>query len=111
MLSHSERAFVESVDFVTSVGFGRDGADRAGHRGAGPTVVITDLGVLEPNPTTHELELVAVHPGVEVDDVVSRTGWDLRVGAELDVTSAPTADELRMLRDLKERTAAAHART
>lgn len=110
MLSHSERAFVESVDFVTSVGFGRDGAGRAGHRGAGPTVVITDLGVLEPNPTTHELELVAVHPGVEVDDVVARTGWDLRVGEELGVTSLPTANELRMLRDLKERTAAAHAR-
>lgn len=108
MLRHSERAFVESVDFVTSAGFGRDGAGRAGHRGAGPTVVITDLGVLEPNPTTHELELIAVHPGVEVDDVVVRTGWDLRVGEELDVTSPPTADELRVLRDLKERTAAAH---
>ena len=108
MLSHSERAFVESVDFVTSVGFGRDGAGRPGHRGAGPTVVITDLGVLEPNPTTHELELIAVHPGVEVDDVVARTGWELRVGEELDITSPPTADELRVLRDLKKRTAAAH---
>ena len=108
MLSHSERAFVESVDFVTSVGFGRGGAGRAGHRGAGPTVVITDLGVLEPNQATHELELIAVHPGVEVADVVAKTGWDLRVGEELDITSPPTADELRVLRDLKRRTAAAH---
>ena len=47
MLRQSPRTFVHSVDFVSSVGFGRDGQGRDGHRGAGPTVVITDLGVLE----------------------------------------------------------------
>lgn len=109
MLRQSERTFVGSVDFVSSVGFGRSGEGREGHRGAGPNVVITDLGVLRPHPTRHELELVAVHPGVEAAQIVAATGWPLRVADTLDVTEPPTVDELRILRDLKERTAAAHS--
>jgi glutaconate CoA-transferase subunit B len=109
MLRHSKKAFVDSVDFVTSVGFGRSGEGRTGHSGAGPTVVITDLGVLAPDPETHELRLVAVHPGIEVAQVVESTGWDLTVADDLRLTEAPTDDELSLLRDLKERTAVAHA--
>lgn len=110
MLRHSKRAFVEEVDFVTSVGFGVKGAGREGHTGSGPTVVITDLGILRPDPSTYELELVAIHPGVSVEDVIGQTGWELRVADALDVTAPPTVEELSILRDLKARTARAHAR-
>lgn len=109
MLRHSTRAFVEEVDFVTSVGFGVKGAGRDGHTGSGPAVVITDLGILEPNPETYELELVAVHPGVTVEEVIDQTGWDLAISDSLVTTEAPTPEELSILRDLKERTARAHA--
>jgi glutaconate CoA-transferase subunit B len=109
MLRHSSRTFVESVDFITSMGFGRNGESREGHRGAGPTVVITDLGVLEPDPRTNELRLVAVHPGIEIDQVLDNTGWVLQVAPELATTERPTLEELSTLRDLKQRTATAHA--
>ena len=109
MLRQSPRTFVAALDFVSSVGFGRHGEGRAGHPGAGPVVVITDLGVLEPDPDTNELQLTAVHPGVDADDVVRATGWPLRVVEALTITEPPTDEELRLLRDLKERTAAAHA--
>lgn len=109
MLRHTRRAFVTEVDFVTSVGFGVKGAGREGHTGSGPSVVITDLGVLEPEPATYELELVATHPGVSVDQVIAQTGWDLRVARSVETTEPPTPDELSILRDLKERTARAHA--
>jgi glutaconate CoA-transferase, subunit B len=108
MLRHSVRAMVPAVDFVTSVGFGRDGAGRSGHRGAGPTVVITDLGVLRPDPVSHELTLVSVHPGVEADAARDATGWDLAVAEDVGLTSPPTEVELTVLRELKARTAAAH---
>jgi glutaconate CoA-transferase, subunit B len=108
MLRQSPRTFVESVDFVSSVGFGRNGEGRAGHRGGGPTVVITDLGVLRPDPETHQLELVAVHPGIDVDSVVAASGWDLLVAADLGTVEQPTEEELTILRDLKERTSLAH---
>lgn len=110
MLRHQKRMFVEAVDFVTSVGFGRDGKGRPGCWGAGPTAVITDLGVLRPDPATHELILTAVHPGVEVDRVIDETGWDLGVSPAIEVTDPPTAEELAVLRDLMQRTEAAHRR-
>jgi glutaconate CoA-transferase subunit B len=109
MLRQSERAFVPSVDFVTSVGFGRGGEGRPERAGRGPTVVITDLGVLRPDPTSNELTLVATHPGVEVDDVQSATGWELQIASDLTVSDPPTNEELQILRDLKTRTEAAHA--
>ena len=110
MLRHSRRAFVPSVDFITSVGFGPAGAGRAGHLGQGPTVVITDLGVLEPHPETHELRLVATHPGVEVGTVRDETGWELALAQDITVSQPPTSDELAILRELKARTELAHSR-
>jgi glutaconate CoA-transferase subunit B len=102
---HSRRTFVERLDFRTTVGFGDGPGDRErlGFRGRGPTAVITDLGVLEPDPETKELTLTKLHPGVEVDAAREATGWDLAVTAEPDRTEEPDADELEALRELLSR--------
>ena len=52
VVRHSTRVFVEKLDFVTTVGFGSGPNDRRdlGLTTAGPQKVITDLGVLEPDP-------------------------------------------------------------
>ena len=102
IMRHSRRAFVERVDFVTSVGHGSGPGDRErlGLRGAGPVRVITDLGVLEPDPATRELVLTSVHPGVEVDAVREATGWDLKVSEDLAVTPEPSDTELSVVRSL-----------
>jgi glutaconate CoA-transferase subunit B len=86
MLRHSRRAFVQQLDFTTSVG-------------ENVRVVVTDLGILEPHDG--ELTLVAVHPGVAVEDVVAQTGWDLRVAEDVRETARPTRDELAALRALE----------
>lgn len=109
MLRQSTRTFVPEVDFVTSVGYGRHGEGRSGFRGAGPTVVITDLGVLRPDPESHELVLVATHPGVEAETVRERTGWPLRITPSPAITDPPSSEELAILRDLKAMTEAAHS--
>ncbi len=96
------RSFVERVDFITSVGYG-DGPghrERLGLTGGGPRKVITDLGVLEPDPRTCELTLTAVYPGVSTGQVRSRTGWDLAVSADLGVLDPPSPAELSALRVL-----------
>jgi glutaconate CoA-transferase subunit B len=99
---HSTRTFVEHLDFRTTVGFGDAPGDRArlGFRGRGPTAVVTDLGVLEPDPDTRELRLTQMHPGVEEDQVRDATAWDLEVAAELQHTPPPTDEELSALREL-----------
>jgi glutaconate CoA-transferase subunit B len=110
MVRHQPRVLVGSVDFVTSVGFGRDGKSRPPTGGAGPTAVITDLGVLRPDPETNELTLAAVHPGVALPEVLANTGWDLAVAADLETSRAPDPDELATLRSLKARSDDAHRR-
>jgi glutaconate CoA-transferase subunit B len=104
VVRHSTRVFVERLDFTTSVGHG-DGSgarDRLGLRGAGPTAVITDLGILEPDSESRELTLTSVHPGVEAERVLEATGWPLKIAADLEATAAPTETELTALRRLTE---------
>jgi glutaconate CoA-transferase subunit B len=91
MLRQTPRAFVETLDFKTSVG------DRV-------RVVVTDLGILEPR--AGELTLVRVHPGVTVDDARAATGWELRVADDVAETLPPTEDELQALRALETKGAA-----
>jgi glutaconate CoA-transferase subunit B len=110
MLRQTRRSFVPSVDFITSVGFGRDGKGRSATAGAGPVIVITDLGVLQPDPVSNELVLTAVHPAVDVGEAEAHTGWALTVSAELTTSTPPSAGELRVLRSLKARTETAHSR-
>jgi glutaconate CoA-transferase subunit B len=99
---HSRRTFVERLDFVTTVGHGEGpgSRERLGFRGRGPTAVITDLGVLEPDLETKQLVLTHVHPGVSTEQVLEATGWDLQVAGELLITEPPTEEELTSLREL-----------
>ena len=87
MLGHSRRAFVEQLDFKTSVG------DRV-------RVVVTDLGLLE-RDEDGELTLNCVHPGVDPQQIREATGWKLRVAQDVSVTDPPTEAELSALRSLK----------
>ena len=91
VLRHAKRAYVEEVDFVTSVGHR--------HRDT-PTTVISDLGVLERDPVSRELTLTSIHDGVDVAQVREATGWELRVAPDLRTTAPPTDDELSALRQL-----------
>jgi glutaconate CoA-transferase subunit B len=102
IVRQSKRTFVEKVDFVTSVGYGSGPGDRErlGFQGRGPVKVITDLGVLEPDPETCELTLTQIHEGIDPDQAREATGWPLAVADDLTVTSPPTSEELEVLRDL-----------
>jgi glutaconate CoA-transferase, subunit B len=88
MLRQTPRAFVEQLDFRSSVG------DRV-------SLVITDLGVLEPDPDSRELVLTHVHRGLTADDARAATGWELRVAPDLRETECPSREELAALRALK----------
>ena len=108
ILRQKPRSFVEEIAFVTSVGhrYGGDSRKELGYGGAGPTIVITDLGILRPDPETKELTMTALHPGTTVEEAKEATGWELKVAEELETTDPPTERELDILRDLKARTEA-----
>jgi glutaconate CoA-transferase subunit B len=112
VLRQKPRAFVERLAFVTSVGhrYSGDSRKELGYHSAGPTVIITDLGVLRADPETKEFTLVSLHPGATVEQAKEATGWDLEVAHELDTTGPPTEEELEILRDLRARTEASRRR-
>jgi glutaconate CoA-transferase, subunit B len=92
MLRHTPRAFVERLDFKTSTG------ERV-------RVVVTDLGILEPDGG--ELALTRVHPGVSPEQARAATGWELRVADDVRETEPPSEAELAALRGLRTKGAAA----
>ena len=107
VMPHSKRAMVAKLDFLTSLGHGAGGDSRARHglTTAGPVKVITDLCVMQPEPLTRELTVTSVHPGVTRDKIQSATGWPVLFADPLAATSAPTANELEVLRRVKADTA------
>lgn len=111
VMKQSPRSFVLNLDFRSSCGYleGHDARRACGCPGAGPRAVITDLGILKPDAETKELQLVALYPGVTVEEARAATSWPLKIAPQLDRVPVPKASELAELRDLEARTRAAHA--
>jgi glutaconate CoA-transferase, subunit B len=103
IMRQSKRAFVERCDFRSSIGFGDGPGDRErlGLRGGGVRWVITDLGVLEPDPVSCQLTVTALHPDVTREQLAAATGWAVRFADEVTTTVVPTDDELSTLRALQ----------
>ena len=113
ILKQSPRAFVDKLDFITSVGHGEggDSRQRLGLPGEGPVGIITDLCIMEPEADTHEFVVTSIHPGVTREQIIKATGWAIRFAEGVQQTAAPSEVELSALRDLEARTAAAHGQT
>jgi glutaconate CoA-transferase subunit B len=113
VMNQTARSFVERLAFVTSMGHGEGGdhRERLGLKTKGPTKLITDLAILEPDPVTREMTVTSIHPGIGRDEIARNTGWPIRYAAQVAETAAPTAHELTVLRELHARTARAHGQT
>ncbi len=109
-MAMSPRAFIEKLPFITSLGHGSGPGSREalGVKTKGPTRVMTDLCVLEPDPATRELTVVSLHPGVSREAAQAQCAWKLRFADDVGETAPPKPEELRVLRQLQERTARAH---
>jgi glutaconate CoA-transferase, subunit B len=110
VMPHGPRAFVERLDFQTSLGHGPSGRERRslGVMTAGPVLIVTDLCTMQPNAETNEFEVTTLHPGVSREKVTGNTGWTIRFRGDVAGTPPPMEHELAALRDLKARTARAH---
>jgi glutaconate CoA-transferase, subunit B len=110
IMAQSKRSFAPKLDFITSMGHGEGGDHRArlGLKTKGPTKLVTDLCIFEPDPQSKEMTVTSIHPGVTRDQINDNTGWPVRYAADVAETKPPTADELTVLRELHARTARAH---
>jgi glutaconate CoA-transferase subunit B len=104
IMRQSTRSFVERIDFRTSPGNlgGAEQAERirreGGWLGRGPSVVVTDLGIWHFDETG-EMRLDSLHPGATLDDVRATIAWAPKLRDPLPTTPAPTAEELRLIRE------------
>ena len=110
VMKQGPRSFVRWLDFLTSLGHGPTGRERRalGIRTRGPTLLVTDLCIMRPDPETNEMTVNSIHPGVSREQVKDNTAWDLRFAETVEETPPPTPGELEVLRDLHARTARAH---
>jgi glutaconate CoA-transferase subunit B len=67
------------------------------------------LCIFAPNPVTREMIVISIHAGVTREQIAANTGWEVRYATNAGVTPPPTREELQVLRELHERTRAAHA--
>jgi glutaconate CoA-transferase subunit B len=99
IMPQSTRSFVERIDFVTSPGHLAGGGRPKEWIGAGPTVVITGLGVYGFDEATGEMTLQSLHPGVTTEKVRESTGWEMKVAGDVRETPPPTDEELHIIRE------------
>ena len=110
IMAMGKRAFVDKLPFITSMGHGPTGRERRalGVKSKGPTRLITDLCLFEPDPETQEMTVVSIHPGVTREQIIENCGWTPSFAAHVEETRTPDAKELEVLRDIQARTKAAH---
>ena len=94
---HSRLTFVPKLDFLS--GLGHHPGRVAGH---GPAYLITDLGQFDfgvGNSSEARMRLTSFHPGVDIDHIQSRTGFDLDIAPDVCETPLPSAQEIQLLRE------------
>lgn len=101
-LKHEKRRFVENVDFITSPGFlgGANTRHDSGLVSGGMYRVVTDLALLDFDQKDRRMRVMALNPGVTLEQVQDNTGFTLKVSDKLGITEPPTDHELRVLREL-----------
>ncbi|MFF4215116.1 CoA-transferase subunit beta [Streptomyces nondiastaticus] len=98
---HSPRVLVEKVDMVSGVGYDRAAA-------AGPSAtrfhriprVVTDLAVLDFETPGRTMRVRSLHPGVTAAELRAATGFPLEVPRDVPRTRLPSAEELRLIREV-----------
>lgn len=93
---HSRRVFVEKVDMVCGVGYDHAGGARY-HR---IPRVVSDLGVFDFATPDRSMRLASLHPGVTSEQVREATSFELAVPDDVPRTRPPTAEELRLIREV-----------
>lgn len=98
---HTPRVFVENVDMVSGVGSDRAATlPEATRRLHSVRRIVTNLAVLDLDGDGGTLRVRSVHPGVTLQRVREATGCALAVASPLEETSAPAAEQLRLIREV-----------
>ena len=102
IMRHEKFRFMEKIDFITTPGWlgGPDGRKNAGlPTNSGPFRVVTTLGLMGYDDETKRMELLGVYEGVNKDDVIAATGFELIIKQDPEILPPPTAEQLRIFHE------------
>jgi glutaconate CoA-transferase subunit B len=103
IMRQDKRRFTNKLDYVTSPGYlsGPKTREKCGlPRDCGPWRVITQLGVYGFEPNTKKMELISPHPGKKIEDIMENSSFPILIPDRIGYTQEPTAEEIRILKDL-----------
>ncbi|HEV8298509.1 MAG TPA: CoA-transferase [Acidimicrobiales bacterium] len=99
--NHSKQVFVEKVDVVSAPGYDKMRALPAvSTRYFEIRRVVSNLGVFDFRSPENRMRLVSRHPGVTVEQIVDATTFELVIDGDVPESRLPTADELRLVREV-----------
>lgn len=101
VMKHDAKKFVPKLDFLTTPGYLTGPGAREAARlpaNTGPHRVISDLAILDFEPTTKRMRVLSLHPGKTLEQVKAATGFELLTADDLTETPAPTDLQLAVLR-------------
>jgi glutaconate CoA-transferase subunit B len=93
---HSNRVFVEEVDFVTGQGYNH----RSEQYKANEIIVISNMAVMNFKNPERMMQIQSYHPGYTVDEIKEKTGFDLRVAPDVSETPVPDHDVLKLIAEI-----------
>jgi glutaconate CoA-transferase, subunit B len=102
IMRQSARSFVPKVDFITTPGYlsGPNSREQAGlPADTGPYMVVSDLCTMDFDPQSKRMRLKALNPGIEQQQVIESTGFELLMPAKVGRNEPPSDEELRILRE------------
>ncbi len=97
-----KRACVDKLDFQTSPGHlkgNKQERKKMGIRGAGPQLLISDMGIFKFDNETGEMYLSELRPGVDLEEVKAEINWPIKISDNLKTAKPPTVEELRIIRE------------
>jgi glutaconate CoA-transferase subunit B len=102
MMSHDKRKFLKQLDYMTSPGHleGPGSREKWSLVGSGPEVVITDMCQMNFHPETKKIQLMSVHPGYTVQDILDNVMFDMIVPDDVPTTPEPTQEQIDIMHKL-----------
>ncbi len=94
------RSFSPSVDVVSGPGY-----DKAAELGRSARFfeirrVVTNLGVYDFDTPDHSMRLRSIHPGVDIDQVLEATPFEITIPDDPPTSRVPDAEDLRLIREV-----------
>tara|TARA_B110000444_G_scaffold244228_1_gene263454 strand:- start:565 stop:1377 length:813 start_codon:yes stop_codon:yes gene_type:complete len=99
---HNTRVFVDGeVDFVSSIGYNPQRLPK-GHSldDVEIAIIVTDLCVMDFGGPNHQVRLVSLHPGINVQQVVENTGFEIHISDKIPATTSPTQEQLNIIAEI-----------